>query len=148
MRYKTNLDAVKHVAISLLHTHINETKFSPMVVQHPFTSSGFVGISNNGEMELLNILESMESKKKWQEFVERQITNADSVYRIFMMVNKPYALTFLKLASKHLSFDDFSRILGDAWVMSENPNGDANVTQGELILFLYCQKTELNILLL
>lgn len=68
MRYKTNLDAVKHVAISLLHTHINETKFSPMVVQHPFTSSGFVGISNNGEMELLNILESMESKKKWQEF--------------------------------------------------------------------------------
>ena len=64
MRYKTDLDAVKHVAVSLLHTHINETKFSPMVVQHPFTSSGFVGISNNGEMELLNILESSESKVK------------------------------------------------------------------------------------
>lgn len=135
MRYKTDLDAVKHVAVSLLHTHINETKFSPMVVQHPFTSSAFVGISNNGEMELLNILESSESKIKWQEFMEKQITNADSVYRIFMMVNKPYALTFLKLASKHLSFDDFSRILGDAWVMSENPNGDANVTKGELIGF-------------
>lgn len=52
-----------------------------------------------------------------------------------MMVNKPYALTFLKLASKHLSFDDFSRILGDAWVMSENPNSDANVSKKELVEF-------------
>lgn len=135
MRYKTDLDAVKHVAVALLDTQINETKFSPMVVQHPFTNSAFVGISNNGEMELLNILESSESKVKWQEFMEKQINNADSVYRIFMMVNKPYALTFLKLASKHLSFDDFSRILGDAWVMSENPNSDANVTKAELVDF-------------
>lgn len=142
MRYKTDLDAVKHVAVSLLHTHINETKFSPMVVQHPFTSSGFVGINSNGEMELLNILESAESKNKWQEFMEKQITNADSVYRIFMMVNKPYALTFLKLASKHLSFDDFSRILEDAWVMSENPNGDANVTKSELIEFFMAADPE------
>lgn len=42
MRYKTDLDAVKHVAVSLLYTQIHETKFSPMVVQHPFTSSAFV----------------------------------------------------------------------------------------------------------
>ena len=83
MRYKTDLDAVKHVAVLLLHTCINETKFSPMVIQHPFTNSAFVGISSNGEMELLNILESAESKNKWQEFMEKQITNADSVYRIF-----------------------------------------------------------------
>jgi len=89
MRYKTDLDAVKHAAVSPLHTHINETKFSPIVVRHPFTSSGFVGISNNGEMELLNILESMESKKKWQEFMEKQITNADSVYRILNFHNSP-----------------------------------------------------------
>lgn len=135
MRYKTNLDAAKHVAISLLHTHINETKFSPMVVQHPFTSSAFVGIKTKDEMELLNILESAENRNKWYEFMERQITNADDVYRIFMMVNKPYALTFLKLASKHLSFDDFSKILGDAWVMSENPNCDANVSKKELVEF-------------
>ncbi len=142
MRYKTDLDAVKYMAVSLLHTRINETKFSPMVVQHPFTNSAFVGISSNGEMELLNILESAEGKVKWQEFMEKQITNADSVYRIFMMVNKPYALTFLKLASKHLSFDDFSRILGDAWIMSENPNGDANVTKGELIEFFVAADPE------
>lgn len=133
MRYKTDLDAVKHVAVSLLHTHINETKFSPMVVQHPFTSSGFVGINSNGEMELLNILESAESKNKWQEFMERQITNATNAYQIYMMVNKPYGLTFLSLSEHHMSQEDFSQILGVAWIRSENPNLDKNFAKRNLV---------------
>lgn len=142
MRYKTDLDAVKHVAVSLLCTQINETKFSPMVVQHPFTSSAFVAIKSKGEMEMLNILDNAENRNKWQEFMKNQITNAEDVYRIFMMVNKPYALTFLKFASKHLSFDDFSKILGDAWVMSENPNCDANVSKSELVDFFAAANPE------
>ncbi len=46
MRYKTNFEAVQSVALSLLYTPIHETKFSPMVVQHLFTSSAFVAIKN------------------------------------------------------------------------------------------------------
>ncbi len=30
MRYKTDLDAVKHVAVSLLHTHIKAISFLDM----------------------------------------------------------------------------------------------------------------------
>ncbi len=44
MRYKTDFEAVQSVALSLLYTPIHETKFSPMVVQHLFTSSAFVAI--------------------------------------------------------------------------------------------------------
>ena len=86
MRYKTDLDALKQVAVSLLYTPINETKFSPMVVQHPFTSSAFVAIKIKGEMEMINILENSENRNKWQEFMKNQITNAEDVYRIFMVL--------------------------------------------------------------
>lgn len=65
----------------------------------------------------------------------KQISDTENVYQIFMMVNKPYALTFLKFASESLSFEDFSKILNDAWVMSENPNCDANVSKDELVKF-------------
>ncbi len=49
------------------------------------------------------------------------------------MCNKPYALTFLKFAEHHLSREDFSNILSDAWIRSENPNEDPNVDTGKLV---------------
>ena len=61
------------------------------------------------------------------------IKNAESAYEIYMMTNKPYGLTFLKYAKPYLSNEDFSKILGDAWVRSENPNGDTNVSKKELL---------------
>ena len=135
MRYKTDLEAVQSVAKSLLYTTVHETKFSPMVVHHPFTSSAFVAIKRKEEMEMFSILENKENLHKWQDFMSKQISNTENVYQIFMMVNKPYALTFLKFAADNLSFEDFSKILNDAWVMSENPNCDANVSKDELVKF-------------
>ena len=51
MRYKTDLEAVQSVAKSLLYTAVHETEFSPMVVHHPFTSSAFVAIKRNGDVQ-------------------------------------------------------------------------------------------------
>lgn len=39
----------------------------------------------------------------------------------------------MKYAQPHLSKKDFSEILNDAWVCSENPNSDPNVSQKELL---------------
>jgi len=39
--YTTDLREVKTVAKSLLLMDIRKTEYSPIVVQHPFTSSGF-----------------------------------------------------------------------------------------------------------
>ena len=38
MKKETDMAEVKSIAKMLLMTDVNETKFSPMVVQHPFTS--------------------------------------------------------------------------------------------------------------
>ena len=49
-----------------------------------------------------------------------------------MMLNKAFALTFLKYAAPYMSTNDFSSILADAWMLSENPNQDVNVSKKEL----------------
>ena len=54
MRKQTDLAKVKQTARSLLFTDIHETEFSPVIVSHPFTDSGFVASPNaNGEIGLL-----------------------------------------------------------------------------------------------
>ena len=80
MRYKTDLEAVQSVAKSLLYTAVHETKFSPMVVHHPFTSSAFVAIKRKEEMEMFSILENKENLHKWQDFMSKQISNTENVY--------------------------------------------------------------------
>ena len=79
MRYKTDLEAVQSIAKSLLYTPVHETKFSPMVVHHPFTSSAFVAIKRKGEMEMFSILENKENLHKWQDFMSKQISDTENV---------------------------------------------------------------------
>jgi len=62
----------------------------------------------------------------------KQIEQAEKAYEIYMMINKPYALTFLKFAEPHLSKEDFSAILSSAWTMAEAPNQDVNVSKRSL----------------
>ena len=44
MREKTDLEKVKSIARMLLLTPVHKTPYSPVVVQHPFTSSGAEGM--------------------------------------------------------------------------------------------------------
>ena len=60
MKKHTDLDGVKQVASALLFTDIEKTKYSPMVVQHPFTNTGVTAISVEGSFRLLNLLENPE----------------------------------------------------------------------------------------
>lgn len=134
MKPTTDIEQVKSVARALLMTEVYKTPYSPMVVQHPFTSSGFVATTKDGVMQLLDITESEENLQAWQAFMRKQINSTDNAYEIYMMTNKPYSLTFLKYASPYLSKADFSKILADAWIRSENPNDDTNVSKSKLIL--------------
>ena len=133
MKPTTDIEQVKSVARALLMTEVYKTAYSPMVVQHPFTSSGFVATTKDGVMQLIDITESEENLQAWQSFMRKQINSTDNAYEIYMMTNKPYSLTFLKYASPYLSKADFSKILADAWIRSENPNCDTNVSKSKLI---------------
>ena len=133
MLKETDLEKVKSIARMLLLTPIHKTPYSPVVVQHPFTSSGIAAAKKDGALQIIDITESEENLVRWQDWMREWIINAKSAYEIYMMTNKPYGLTYLKYAEPYLSKEDFSKILGDAWVRSENPNGDANVSKRELL---------------
>lgn len=97
MKDKTDLPKVKATARSLLLTDIHETEFSPVIVSHPFTDSGFVAApSVDGEIGLLNITENDADQRWWREYMGKVIDKAKSAYEIYMMITKPYGLTFLK----------------------------------------------------
>ena len=44
MKKETDLGGVKAIAKALLMTAVNQTPYSPMLVQHPFTSTGLVAL--------------------------------------------------------------------------------------------------------
>lgn len=133
MRNETDLNRVKWVAKQLVMIEPHLTDFSPVVVQHPFTSSGMVAIPSDEGIKHVDITKSPEELVSWQNYMKAQIDEAKSAYHIYMMTNKPYSMTFLKFAKPHLSQKDFSEILADAWIRSENPNLDKNFKQKELL---------------
>ena len=133
MRKQTDLAKVKQTALALLSTEINETPYSPMIVKHPFTDTGVSAIPDGkGGVEMIDLTED-DAQFKWRQAMARQIDKADNAYAIYMMVTKPYALTFLKFAMPHLSREDMSLILASAWTRSEAPHQDVNVTVNQLL---------------
>ena len=132
-RKETNLDGVKAMARTLLYTDINKTAYSPIVVQHPFTNTGFTMVMRNGEPQCIDITADSNALHEWRKMVCQQIDSSKSAFEIYMLTNKPYGMTFLKYAAHHLSKKDFSQILADAWIRSENPNDDPNLPQAKLL---------------
>lgn len=54
---ESNPHAIKSVARSLLMLDIQPTEFSPIVVKHPFTDSGIVGLRDEkGSHDMVNLL--------------------------------------------------------------------------------------------
>lgn len=137
MRKQTDLAKVKQTALALLSTEINETPYSPMIVKHPFTDTGVSAIPDGkGGVDMIDLTED-DAQLKWRQSMARQIDKADNAYAIYMMVTKPYALTFLKFAMPHLSREDMSQILASAWTRSEAPHQDVNVTGAICPVYYY-----------
>ena len=134
MRKETNLKRVKEIAHLLLMTDIQKTEFSPIIVKHPFTDTGVTTVPNDEiGFQVVNIMDDENAQRQWRESVGKIIDEAENAYEIYMRVTKPYGLTFLKFVSLHLSRTEMSEILADAWVRSEAPNQDVNVSQVKLL---------------
>lgn len=124
----SDVESVKSMAISFLHLPIEETEFSPIVVQHPIFESAITSIKKDGKMKMVNLLENKEDYNCAIMQLEKRFNQCDNVLNIYMMIRGSYRLTFLKFIEKHLSCEDMSRLLADAWTTSENPNQDVNVS--------------------
>ena len=66
MKEKTDLASVKSVAVSLITTDHHNTKTSPVVIQHPFTNTGFVQAEKDGIVQLVDITKSNADFRSWQ----------------------------------------------------------------------------------
>ena len=131
---KTNLQEVKSLAKAMLYMEPEETEYSPIVIHHPFASSGIVGMkAPDGNVKLGNIMESMDDRYEWQKMVADMIDRASSVEEITIHITKPYLLGFVKHAAPMLSKEDFAKTLADAWIQSESPNHDPNLSQSKLL---------------
>ena len=134
MNQSTDLAGLKRFAKTLLQLDIQKTKMSPLVVKHPFTDSGIVGIQNpDGHLGIANLVENSKDLKTWREQTAGYIDQAETPYHVFMLVTKPYLLGFLKFAKPYLSNEDFTRMLADAWIRSESPNDDPNLSKTKLL---------------
>ena len=134
MRKITDLRGIKDTAKVFLHMNIEKTKFSPLVIKHPFTDSAMVCLSQtDGEIAFANIMEDTKAFTLWKEQVEKQIDTAEDVFGVYHLMTKSYLLAFLKYTESYLSREDFSKMLADIWIRTEAPNLDPNFKQKELL---------------
>lgn len=131
---QTDMTGLKELALTLLRFDIQTSKLSPIVVSHPFTGSGLVAIrKDDGGVEMADITSSQDALLAWREQIGRFIDNAKKPIDLMMMVTKPYKLGFLKYAMPSLSEQDAASLLSQAWIMTESPNTDPNLTKRELL---------------
>lgn len=135
MKKETDLGGVKAIAKTLLMTAVSQTPYSPMLVQHPFTSSGLVALPTEKYegFRPIDITLNNENLQRWQHSVSKIIDETENPYHIYLLLNPPYALTFLKLASPYLSRKDFSEILASAWINCEAPHNDPDLSKADLL---------------
>lgn len=122
MRKETDLAEVKNILKDFLHMPVEETEYSPIVVQHPIFESGFSYV--NDAMTDITTPEGFAAVAKQ---VEKDIDRIDDALGCVNILRRSYYLTFLKFAKESLSLTDFSILLGKFWTEEENPNGDVNV---------------------
>lgn len=134
----TNLEMIKIMAKSFLRLDIAETRV-PFVASHPFTSSWIVGLPDGSVVDLHDV----ETARKWREDVGNLIDKS-TLYEIFMMMNTPYILNFLKFVANDMSDEDLGMILGDFWQNIEYISVDNSVTSKQLMaLFKRANKNTL-----
>ena len=134
MRKETDLSGIKALGHAMLNTDIRLTAHSPMVVSHPFTSSGITGLrDSDGGFIIGNLLDNPDDLSKWRNQVGSLIDDAESAYDVFNLINKPYMLAFIKYGKPYLSEQDLGQILSCAWILNETPNKDPNMSKRELV---------------
>lgn len=136
----TDIDEIKSMAKIFLHLPIQEAKGLPsaICVHHPIFTSSIVPFHND-TLDLYN----EKDLERYNKYIMDRIDKSNLI-GIYMLIRKPYRLTFLKYCESYLSEKDFSELFADAWVSSENPNQDANCSISYLIkTFKRCNKKHL-----
>ena len=125
---KTDIKQIRSVSKSLLYAVDIECDNPFGIVQHPFTNTLFT-MSQDGK--LINLQEN-DNESTWKKELSEKIDSFDLV-RIYMLINKPWRITWLKYVESYLSDKDFAEYLADAYVSEEMPNLNPNIKPTEIV---------------
>ena len=118
MRKETDMKGVKDIAKVFLHMDLEKTKFSPLVIKHPFTDSAMVCLmQSSGEPAVVNIVENTEMFAAWKNQVEKHIESAENVFdnkilfTSFFKIRKGLFIRrgFFKIVCKYLGENRISK---------------------------------------
>jgi hypothetical protein len=73
--------------------------------------------------------------EEWYVDFCNKLEKIDSLSRLYCLWGTPWKMTFIKYCGEHLSVQDFSEFLADAWTSEDNPNMDLNVSIKESIKY-------------
>ena len=111
MKKKTDLAATKQLANAFLMIEPVATEFSPMIVKHPFTDSGIVGIRKaDGTLTMGNIMDNPDDLGSWRSTLRTVIDGCESTMQVAYLLTKSYSLGFLKFAEPYLARDTFAEV--------------------------------------
>lgn len=133
MKKETDLNQIKSMARTFIYLDIEETKFGAIMVQHPFTNMEMVCLLNGKEPEFVNLLEDENALSRWRDIMKNQIEECEYPHQLYILLNKPYRLAFLKYTAEYMSQDDLSEILADVRTSTESPNLDPNLNKRKLV---------------
>lgn len=122
----TDMNEVKRIAKTLLHTELHFDEKFDFIVHHPFFQNSFYYVQQK-DIKMLN-LNNRDELLMAREFVKEQIEKTVDVFDLFLLINKPYLPAFYKFAHKYMSIEDASKFLADMWVTVEFPNNDKNIS--------------------
>ena len=133
MAKNTDMDLVKALAKTLLHLEIQPTKFSPVIVSHPFTDTGIIGLPDkNKKTKMIDLLRDSEGRDDWRVYMTNRIEKSETVSEILAFVTKPYKLTFISFAEQYLSKDDLSDAIRCSWSSIEIISNDIDVSPSRI----------------
>lgn len=123
---KTDLDSLKEVAINMSCVHPQTSPYYPNAVYHPLTDLSIVTLKNkDGTLRYGDICKKEKDFDIWLNQKIREIENCRNAKDVFEIFCKQYRIPLLIDSAIYLSEDDYSRILAEAWVMTEYSNMSA-----------------------
>lgn len=122
------MEQIKRIACNLVDEDIMETEYSPVIISHPFFNSGIV-FTKAG---FANIVDDEQAFETVREELKERIDKANTIFDILLMLNTPYLLVFVYLIFEYLSDEDKGLCLRYAWLNSEAPSKDVNLTTDEI----------------
>lgn len=131
------LDRAKEVANLFLRLPLGKTKFSPVVVTHPFLESAII-YDNMSEPPFNAFEEQVRFEEYLISFYDNYIDRCEDIPQLVSLVRKPYMLGYIKWLKNYKIIDirEAGNLLAEHWTDIERLCGDANVDKRQVLRWI------------